>query len=316
MPGPIKITLRRESEPNKALVDLRGPKGESESDGFELPWLDETERQAVFLSLELHVGDPKTWPTKSEILEKAQELGLFLQDRPSDDRFRIIGQTLYNTVFGSEKIRRLLDRLLHTEHTESEIPVAEFHIQDEGSILQAYPWELLHDDTGFLFEAGRAFPVRHVDFEESIILLELTGALRVLYVAPRPDMSPYIGYADLPVRERLHLEELSRRDPDHVALESLPSNTLDALQKYLMRPESSVHIIHIDTHGGFGWLCQCKQLNSPNAEQCSRCGQSRPNDQKNQGYLAFETADKDVDWVSGDDLGKRLHKKKGNYSAR
>jgi hypothetical protein len=37
-------------------------------------------------------------------------------------------------------------------HTESEIPVVEFHIQDEGSLLQAYPWELLHNGKRFLFD--------------------------------------------------------------------------------------------------------------------------------------------------------------------
>jgi energy-coupling factor transporter ATP-binding protein EcfA2 len=302
MPGPIKVILRRESDSNKALVDLTGPRGESESGVFELPWLDETEWQAVFLSLELLEKDPKTWP-QGKVRQKAQELGLFLQDRPSDDRFKIIGRQLFDAVFGSEEIRSLLERLLHME---SEIPVIEFHVRDEGSILQAYPWELLCDDEGFLFEGKRAFPVRHVDFREPITRIELSEILSVLYNAPRPDMSSYEGYANLPVRERLHLEYLNRYYPDHLALESLPAKTLDALHKHLMGSKKPVHVIHIDTHGDFGWLCQCKRLNPPKAEQCSQCEKPRSSDQEGRGYLAFEIANGNVDWVSGDDLGKRL----------
>mgnify|MGYP000744379132 CR=1 FL=1 len=304
MTGPIKVTLRRLGGSNRALVELMGPGGESGGHEFELPWLDETEWKAVFMSLELQEEDPNTWP-QGEVRKKAQELGLFLreQDRPSDDRFKIIGQALYNAVFGSEEIRRLLYRLFHTESE----PVLEFHIQDEGSLLQAYPWELLCDNKGFLFEGKRAFPVRHVDFAEMVIPLELREVLRILYVAPRPDISSYERYANLPVLERLHLEYLNRYYPDHLTLESLPANTLDALQKHLVKSKSPVHVVHIDTHGDFGWLCQCKWLNSPSAEQCSKCGQPRASDQRSRGYLAFETADGKVDWVSGDDLGRRLY---------
>ncbi len=302
MPGPVRIALRREPGTRKAFVDLKGPGEEAETCWFDLPWLDEIEWQAVFRSLELQQEDPETWP-QGEIRQKAQELGLFLreQGRPSSERFKIIGQVLYNTVFGSEGIRRLLDRLLRTESE----PVLEFHIQDEGSVLQAYPWELLHDSEKFLFEGKRAFPVRHVDFEESITPFELTEVLRTLYIAPRPDMSFYEGYANLPVLERLHLEYLSRYYPDHLVLESLPANTLDALQKHLMG--SKIHVVHIDAHGGFGWLCQCQRLNPPRAKECATCGQTRPDGQRDQGYLAFETADGKVDWVSGEELGKRLH---------
>ena len=120
MPGPIKAILRREPESDRGSVELKGPKEESSKPyWFHLPWRDAIEWQAVFLSLELHVEDPKTWPTKPEVLEKARELGLFLEDRPSNDRFKIIGRALYTTVFGSEEIRRLLDRLLHIEDNPS-----------------------------------------------------------------------------------------------------------------------------------------------------------------------------------------------------
>lgn len=306
MSDPIKVTLRRESEPNKAHVNLTGPRGESEYTSFELLWLDDVEWKAVFLSLESHTERPTTWPS-GEVLGKAQELGLFLQDRPSDDRFKIIGRQLYDTVLGTEEIRSLLNRLLHLE--TNEIPVVEFHVQDEGSTLQAYPWELLHDGERFLFDGRHAFPVRHVNFEEPIIPFELTENLQVLYVVPRPSMASYEGYTDLPIREKPHLEYLNRYYPEHLALETLPANTLDALQRRLVGSENPVHAIHIDTHGGFGWLCQCKRFNFPKAQECSRCNEPRSSDQIDRGYLAFETVNGDVDWVSGGELGKRLHRR-------
>ncbi len=51
MPDPVKVVLRKTSK-STALIDLTGPKGESESHVFDLPWLDEIEWEAVFLSLE------------------------------------------------------------------------------------------------------------------------------------------------------------------------------------------------------------------------------------------------------------------------
>lgn len=300
MPGPIRVMLSRISK-SKGFVKLIGPDGESKEHKFKLPWLDDTEWQAVFLSLELFEEDSNTWPTKPEVLKKARELHLFEAD-PSEKRFEIIGRTLYDRVFGSEAIRSLLDRLLHTE---GEIPVVEFHIQDEGSILQAYPWELSHDEEGFLFNRKRAFPVRHVDFEEPITQFELTGALSVLYIAPRP----IAYYGSLPVLEKSYLEDLNERYSDRFALKSQPANTLDTLHKHLIRSKSPVHIVHIDTHGGFGWLCRCKQLNPPGMSHCSKCNSPRPGGQRDRGYLAFETASGDVRWVSGDDLSKLLHRR-------
>jgi hypothetical protein len=309
MSVPIRITLRREPEISRASIGLYGFHGETETHWFDLPWIDETEWRAIFLSLELFEEDESTWPQEI-VREKSKELNLFLKDRPSTDRFKIIGQKLYEAVFGKEEIRRLLDRLLHEN---SEPPVIEFHISDEGSVLQAYPWELLHNGDHFLFDGRRAFAVRHVDFEEKIVSLKLESSLKVLYIAPRPIFSDHIN---LPVAEKLNLEEIDNRFPSHFEIASLPfnTNTRDSLQKYLLEIKDStrkgtlVHILHIDTHGDFGWLCSCnkERLRSPGVKKCPSCGAVQSQDQKCQGYLAFEGDYKDVDWVSGKDLAKLL----------
>lgn len=304
MSGPIRVILGKVSE-SEAYLQLKGPDEESVSHTFLLPWLDEIEWQAVFLSLELHEEDTKTWPTKAEVLGKARSLGFF-DNRPSKERFKIIGQQLYNSTFHLDESKQQLERLLHINDG---IPVVEFHIPDEGSILQAYPWELLHNGNEFLFDGTHAFPVRHVDFDERNTPFQLTEFLRVLYVAPRPDMSSYQSYANLPIFEKLQLEYLSRNYSNNLALESLPSNSLDTLQKHLIRPENPFHIVHIDTHGDFGWLCKCKRLNHSTTSQCVQCGKAKAKENKIQGYLAFETNSKDVEWVSGEELGKRLHQR-------
>jgi hypothetical protein len=241
------------------------------------------------------------------VREKAQDLRLFDQDGPAKNRLEIVGHKLYETAFGSEEIRRLLYHLLQPE---DEIPVLEIHIPDVGSILQAYPWELLYDHQGFLFKAKRAFLVRHVDFEGSVPQVKLTEALRVLYVAPRPDVLPE-GYQRLPVLEKVHLEDLNLRYPDHLALEHLPANAFGTLHGYLMdHPTNPPHIVHIDTHGGFGWLCEeCKTLNFPPAKRCSSCKKSRSSDQKDQGCLAFEADDGKLEWVSGARLSELLYRR-------
>lgn len=299
MPGPIKVFLSRTSG-SKGLVKLVGPGEETEEHGFTLPWLDETVWEAVFLSLELYEEDRQTWP-QGQARTKAEELGLFLKDkdRPSSKRFEIIGRELYYTLFGSERIRHLLDRLLHTEYD----PVLVFRIQDEGGVLQSYPWELLHDDRDFLFRERRAFLVRHVDLGERVPPLDLTEKLRVLYIAPRPSI---LGYTGLPSSEELHLEYLNNYYPDHLVLESPLSNTLDGLHTFLME-RSPVPVVHVDTHGGYGWLCQCGSLVPPGVKQCYQCNGIRSRDQKVQGYLAFETSEGEIVWVDGDQFGRRLY---------
>jgi hypothetical protein len=308
MQAAIKATLRKISGGDRASVDLTGPRGESAHHEFSLIWADTQAWKAVFWSLESHSRDSKTWPKEPDTISKAEELDLFVDGRPSDKRLEVIGSALYQMVFGSEEIRNLLSRLLLQEYDD--IPVVQFHILDEGSILQAYPWELLHDGHDFLFDPGRAFIVRYVDFDRPISTIALSGALWVLLVDPRPDMSLH-GYTELPLLDRPHLKGLSDQYPGKFEVSDLStasySATLTALHRYLMT-SPDMHILHVDTHGDYGWLCRCGILNSSIAGICQsqECSALRAGDRESQGYLVLQTKDGNPIWVSGDQLGRQL----------
>ena len=301
MPNVIKITLQKIKNTNKATISITGAEGQSESGQFDLPWVDNLAWNAVYTCLELHEEDPDSWQLNEEVMSKAQELGLFLKGgHPSNDRFQIIGQELYNLVIGTnKKVEQLLHSLLTEEHT-----IVEFHIPDEGSILQSYPWELLHNERGFLFDGTHASIVRHVDYQKSVSKFDST-LLNVLYVAPRPDPKSF-EYSHLGHYEKLRLEYLNRLYDGSFKLDVLRTNTIDELHKYLLTRHDAISVIHIDTHGGYGWVCRCGYLNSPSDKYCENCNKERTVDQREQGYLVFENEEYGYEWVSGLDIGKSL----------
>lgn len=309
MAAPIKVTLRQFSGHDKrATVILTGPNGESASHEFQLLWVDGQEWSAVFWSLKLYSQDDSTWPKRAATISKAEEMGLFVDQWPSDKRLRVMGEALYQRVFGSEKIRSLFSRLLLPSN---ELHVVEFHIPDVGSRLQAYPWELLHDGHDFLFGSRRAFLVRHVDFDQPIPTTSLNSALQVLLIDPRPDLSS-AGYELLPLLDREELEALANQYPEQLAVSNLidasPSQaTLSKLQRHFLTSGTPPHILHIDTHGDFGWLCRCGHLNSSGKTCKSKtCALPRPKKQEIRGYLAFQDRKGKATWISGDKLGGQL----------
>ncbi len=292
----FEITLRKTSDSSRANVDLENPEGKIASQEFELPWIDALSWQAIFTSLELYDEDDTSWPQNTEVIKKSEELKLFTNGHPSRGRFKIIGEELYK-VFGSHQVFSPFSKYEGS-------PVFEFHIPDEGSILQAYPWELLHDGQGFLFNSRQACLVRHVDCEAPLSEVDPQEILRVLAITPRPnDKEEQNASSILPMSER---EVLSGLSNDWVYIDDLPSPTLDGIHRYFLKPDDINTILHIDTHGDYGWLCQCHILNSPNAKVCASCGNERTEEQKNQGYLEFEDPEGNGVWVSGEDLGKRL----------
>lgn len=305
----IRVALHKISEPNRALLRLEGPRGEADSCEFVLPWSNDQDWRAVFLSLGSYANDSTTWPRDPDTIDRARELGLFVHNRPSNDRFSIVGTELYRAVFGSQEIRNLFNRLILPE--QNEIPIVQLHVSDEGSILLAYPWELLHDEHDFLFSSRRAFVVRYIDFEQPIPVIDRSGDLRVLVVDPRPDMLQ-AKYDRLPLLERPTLERLASQRPGQFSVSVLGStsvteNTLSQMHDYLMTSHFRTHILHVDTHGDYGWLCNCAHLNPSNTTSCKHCDSRRAKDQMAKGYLAFRSEDGQVAWVSGEMLGRQLN---------
>ncbi len=119
--------------------------------------------------------------------------------------------------------------------------------------LLALPWELIHDDSDFLFAGGRGARVRRcLPNKQLKPPIESSPPLRVLLLSPRPeeDRVPYIDHrvSARPLVEALaplgELAELSILNPP----------TFAALSAELDRAEKDkkpYHVVHFDGHGVF-----------------------------------------------------------------
>ncbi|MBF0309351.1 MAG: tetratricopeptide repeat protein [Magnetococcales bacterium] len=129
--------------------------------------------------------------------------------------------------------------------------------------LFALPWELLHDDRGFLLEATPPVRLRRQFAGESGTTASATqGPLRVLLLSPRPE-EPDIGYINHRVTAK-PLAKTLKALGDRAEFTLLPEPTLTELVVALKRAKKSgrpFHVVHFDGHGtylaekGQGALC-------------------------------------------------------------
>ena len=185
-----------------------------------------------------------------------------------------LGKRLYKAVFGSPEARDVLQpwRLQPGAHRQVSI------VSDLASAL-SLPWELLHDEQGFLALRSQ-HPVsivrRFSQRELPALPTPFEPPLRILLVTARPDDAGFVDPRGI-ARELLeavyeHIEEGT------MALEFLRPPTLQALRERLSdtrRPP--IHVLHFDGHGAFG------AENIPQDPLRLKTGGSGP-----QGMLAFE----------------------------
>jgi CHAT domain-containing protein len=114
--------------------------------------------------------------------------------------------------------------------------------------LARLPWELLHDEHGFLLQQGAVTLTRHVQFARATPRLKVAGPVRILLIEARPVRVPPLPAG----REYGLLEKTvsSLRDPGLITLERLQPPTYEALVDRLSDADD-VHVIHFDGHGGF-----------------------------------------------------------------
>lgn len=196
-----------------------------------------------------------------------------------------IGKRLYKTVFGSFEATSILQ-------TWRLQPEAERQISFLSNIPRALslPWELLHDEHGFLVLRTRN-PVsilrRLPQSELSMFSTPFTPPLRVLLVTARPDEA---GFIDPRGIARELLDEVHEHiEQGTIAVDFLRPPTLSALRARLSdskRP--SIHILHFDGHGTFD-------------EQMDDKDELRLSGGK-QGMLIFENDEGKRDLVKADDL--------------
>jgi tetratricopeptide (TPR) repeat protein len=167
-------------------------------------------------------------------------------------------------------------------------------VSDMPSVL-SLPWELLHDEQGFL-----ALRTQHpVSIVRRLFLEELpafsnpfTPPLRILLVTARPDDA---GFIDPRSIARELVEEIAPQEQEGaITLEFLRPPTLSALRARLSdsrRPQ--VHVLHFDGHGAFG------EVPMPQDGLRLRSSGSR-------GMLAFENEEGEQELVSAEELAQVL----------
>jgi hypothetical protein len=137
--------------------------------------------------------------------------------------------------------------------------------QQAATLLLALPWELIHDQQGYLFQGVKGVRVRRRPDADVVELQPGEPPVRVLLVSPRPDdeRAAYIDHrvSARPVVDALailgDLAKLTLLDPP--TLPTLPALSAELRRAY--EANEPYHVVHFDGHGvydrrhGWGALC-------------------------------------------------------------
>jgi tetratricopeptide (TPR) repeat protein len=124
---------------------------------------------------------------------------------------------------------------------------------EAATLLLSLPWELIHDEDGFLFQGARGVRVRR-SLPNRVPQNAITtrAPIRVLLLSPRPE-DKSVGYIDHRLSARPLVEALSRLGP-LAEFTVLTPPTFQALQLELQRATDAdrpYHVVHFDGHGAY-----------------------------------------------------------------
>jgi len=191
-----------------------------------------------------------------------------------------VGRRLYQRVLGPPAAAGLVQAWRLVPGVQRQVSVV-----GEAAAALALPWELLHDEQGFL--ALRAQPVsilrRLPQREAASLPVSFTPPLRVLLVTARPEGA---GFFDPRSVARELVDEVHEQvEQGTIEVEFLRPPTLRRLRERLRDQTRPVHVLHFDGHGIF--------------QTGALAGVGH-------GLLAFENADGETDAVAADDLAQVL----------
>ncbi|GAA5531239.1 CHAT domain-containing protein [Herpetosiphon gulosus] len=197
-----------------------------------------------------------------------------------------VGKTLFAAIFRSSASAAEI----YAEWMQGDTGVPTLQILSLIPAVLSMPWELLHDDFGFLNQR-RINPVaiyRTVSSVRSkIIAQQFAMPLRVLVVVARPNDAGFLDprtSAQTIFAQLQQLENDQKLKPGMIELEFLRPPTYDQLARRLQDATKPVHILHFDGHGAF-----------PKMQPASTF---YPSATVPEGMLAFETGDHKVDTVA------------------
>ncbi|HEY1353099.1 MAG TPA: CHAT domain-containing protein [Ktedonobacteraceae bacterium] len=178
------------------------------------------------------------WPFE-QFRERAEEIEQLLPE---------LGKRMYQSVFGSPGAQAVVQAWRLQSATPCQISI----VSGMPRVL-SLPWELLHDEQGFLALRSQhpVSIVRRLSQRELPALpTPFEPPLRILLVTARPDDA---GFVDPRSIARELLEEVAEQvEQGAIALEFLRPPTLPALRQRLSgakRP--AIHVLHFDGHGFF-----------------------------------------------------------------
>lgn len=245
------------------------------------------------------------------------QVGLLVQDRKAFHPYFLtnIGKALYQSLFPpGSKVEKVLQNAINLAQNNG----TQLHIQLEiaadilGSTrLPDYPWELMHDDRGFLTQHQVTFS-RYITYDAAPPKLPSMEQVNVLLISSAAS-DPENGLEKLPQQEQLAVRRglgIAEKE-GHIRLVELKPPTLKALRDYLTehRNEIAPHVIHFDGHGLFGKCCNntldngqlCRTIHKGiKINNCQRCHASLP---EPQGYLVFEDETGKPNYVSAKEIG-------------
>jgi tetratricopeptide (TPR) repeat protein len=190
------------------------------------------------------------------------------------------GKALYAAALGGESAREPLEAWKRgsgsrrfsvqvdpepPEGTEDEKSAL---IREAASDLLSLPWEILHDDIGFLSQGARGVRVRRrLPNRKQTTTLRAELPIRVLLLSPRPEVNEHgnpVGYLDHRSSALPLVQAVENLGEELVRLDILHPPTFPALKEALKRARDEKNpydIVHFDGHGiydrrvGLGALC-------------------------------------------------------------
>ena len=190
------------------------------------------------------------------------------------------GQALFEAAVGGESAREPLKTWKRTngsrrfsvqvdgepmEGTAEDVAVL---VREAASDLLSLPWEILHDEEGYLSQGGNGVRVRRrLPNRKQMQPLAADLPIRVLLLSPRPevdDVGNAVGYLDHRVSAQALVQAVENLSESLVKVDILHPPTFPALKAMLKRVKDEgdpYDVVHFDGHGvydrrvGLGALC-------------------------------------------------------------
>ncbi|MBW4542281.1 MAG: CHAT domain-containing protein [Myxacorys chilensis ATA2-1-KO14] len=292
----------------------QSPAGEGSAESY-LPFVDGEQNwrstltralELVSFKAEYFTTVEQDWMVKADLLTENRQAF-------HPDLRKIIGQALYRALIPpNSKVERLLNESIQLANNCGVQLLVQLKFEADTvqvAHLPDYPWELIHDGTGFLLHHQVGFS-RYIAFSAVPPSLPMVKQVNVLLISSGA-CDKALGFKPLPKKERAVIAETLKAaiGEQRIRLRELSEPTLDELAAYLTQNQEkeAPHLLHFDGHGLFGKQCTnpgCRTVHKGiKSKNCKNCSTLLPDAQ---GYLLFEDEYGDSDYVSASQLGTIL----------